>query len=183
MKKNLKQLLVSLEEQANGKANAEKEYVFYAKLDDFDILKDATHSEFQEQWSLKIDKSADNYCSGRIRIRKTVANGEVTYVQTIKTPITSPVNTGYGDDVAVPDASQNMLEVAINASEDAFAQFKLIADQGMIKTRYVFPINGTDLKFEVDAFHLPDGKMSEWVKNRSRGELSSGRNSCATVGF
>lgn len=164
MKRNLKQILIALEEQATGKASFEREYVFYAKLDDFSILKDATHSEFQEQWNLKIDKSADNYCFGRIRIRKTVANGETTYVQTIKTPVSSSSNVSDEGNIAVPDASQNMFEVAINASEDAFAQFKLIADQGMIKTRYVFPIKDTDLKFEVDVFHLPDGKLSEWVK-------------------
>lgn len=57
-----------------------------------------------------------------------------------------------------------MLEVATESSEDAFKQFKLIADQGMIKTRYTFPIDGTRLKFEVDVFHLPNGEKSEWVK-------------------
>jgi len=163
MKRNLKQLLIALEEQATGKATTEKEYVFYAKLSDPSILEKAAHVEHHEQWNLKIDKTADNYCSGRIRIRKTEENGKVTYVQTTKTHMKPPAGESNLSDVAVPDASQNMLEVAIEATEDAFKQFKMIADQGMKKTRYTFPIEGTDLKFEVDVF---DGQDSEtpWVK-------------------
>lgn len=164
MKRNLKELLIALEEQATGKANHEREYVFYAKLTDPSILEKASHVEEQEQWSIKIDKTDKNYCSGQIRIRRTDDNGKVSYVQTVKTPI-KPLQGDTGQsDTSVADASQNMLEVAIDASEDAFKQFKLIADQGMIKTRYTFPIEGTDLKFEVDVFHLANGEKSQWVK-------------------
>lgn len=164
MKRNLKQILIALEEQATGKANFEKEYVFYAKLTDPSILEKASHVEQQQQWSIKIDKTDKNYCSGQIRIRRTDDNGKVSYVQTVKTPI-KPLQGDTGQsDTSVADASQNMLEVAIDASEDAFKQFKLIADQGMIKTRYTFPIEGTELKFEVDVFHLANGEKSQWVK-------------------
>ena len=164
MKRNLKQLLVALEEQATGKASFEREYVFYAKLTDPSILEKASHVESQEQWSMNVEKTDKNYCSGRIRIRKTDDNGKISYVQTIKTPIKPMQADTEASDTTVPDASQNMLEVAIDASEDAFKQFKLIADQGMIKTRYSFPIEGTELKFEVDVFHLPNGEKSQWVK-------------------
>lgn len=164
MKRNLKQILIALEEQANGKANFEREYVFYAKLTDPSILEKASHVEQQQQWTLKIDKTDKNYCSGQIRIRRTDDNGKVSYVQTVKTPIKPTAPSVLGNDAAVPDASQNMLEVAIDASEDAFNQFKMIADQGMIKTRYTFPIEGTELKFEVDVFHLANGEKSQWVK-------------------
>lgn len=164
MKRNLKQLLIALEEQATGKMNFEKEYVFYAKLTDSSILEQASHKEEQEQWTLKIDKTDKNHCSGQIRIRRTDDNGKVSYVQTVKTPMKSLEGDSARSDATVPDASQNMLEVAIDASEDAFKQFKMIADQGMIKTRYTFPIEGTELKFEVDVFHLANGEKSQWVK-------------------
>lgn len=164
MKRNLKQLLIALEEQATGRATAEQEYVFYAKLSDPSILAKASHAEHHEQWNLKVDKTADNYCSGRIRIRKTEENGKVTYVQTTKTPMKPPAGESNLSGVTVPDASQNMLEVGIEVTEDAFKQFKMIADQGMIKTRYTFPIEGTELKFEVDVFHLPSGEKAQWVK-------------------
>lgn len=163
MRKNLKQLLVAMEEQATGKANFETEYVFYAKLADKGILEKAAHVETQEQWSLKIAKTDTNYASGTIRIRRTDDNGKISYVQTIKTPVKPLERDTEKSDAVVADASQNMLEVAIDASEDAFNQFKMIADQGMKKTRYTFPIEGTELKFEVDVF---DGQDSEtpWVK-------------------
>lgn len=164
MKKNLKQLIMAFEEQATGKANFEREFVFYAKLTDRSILEQASHVEEQEQWSLKIDKTDKNHCSGRIRIRRTDDNDKVSYIQTIKTPVKALERDAAATDTSVADASQNMLEVAIDASEDAFMQFKMIADQGMIKTRYTFPIEGTDLKFEVDVFHLANGEKSEWVK-------------------
>lgn len=164
MKRNLKQLLIALEEQATGKASFEREYVFYAKLTDPSILEKAGHVESQEQWSMNIEKTDKNYCSGRIRIRRTEEYGKVSYVQTVKTPIRPTSNDALASDTSVPDASQNMLEVATESSEDAFKQFKLVADNGMIKTRYTFPIDGTRLKFEVDVFHLPNGEKSEWVK-------------------
>ena len=164
MKRNLKQLLIAFEEQATGKASFEREYVFYAKLTDSSILEHATHKEEQEQWSIKIDKTDKNHCSGQIRIRRTDDNGKVSYVQTVKTPVKPLERDPESTDTSVADASQNMLEVATESSEDAFKQFKLIADNGMIKTRYSFPIEGTTLKFEVDVFHLPNGEKSQWVK-------------------
>lgn len=164
MKRNLKELLIAQEEQATGKVSFEKEYVFYAKLTDSSILENAAHVEDQEQWSLKIPKTDGNCCEGTIRIRKTVDNGKVTYVQTTKTPMRTVERSKEQSDTSVPDASQNLLEIGIEVTEDAFKQFKLLADQGMVKTRYIFPILGTDLKFEVDVFHLANGEKSQWVK-------------------
>jgi CYTH domain-containing protein len=163
MRKTLKQLMISLEEQATGKANFEREYVFYAKLADKSILDQAVHFEKHEQWALKIPKTDKNHSIATIRVRRTDDNGKVSYIQTVKTPI-GAVNRDTGNtNATAPNASQNMLEVANDSSEDAFKQFKLIADQGMKKTRYTFPIEGTDLKFEVDVF---DGQSGEtpWVK-------------------
>jgi CYTH domain-containing protein len=163
MRKNLKQLLVAMEEQATGKANFEREYVFYAKLSDKSILEKASHMEEQEQRSLKIAKTATNHASGTIRIRRTDDNGKISYIQTTKTPVKPLERDTEKSDTVVADASQNMLEVAIDASEDAFNQFKLIADHGMKKTRYTFPIEGTELKFEVDVFDGQD-EDAPWVK-------------------
>ena len=54
--------------------------------------------------------------------------------------------------------------MGLEATEDVFEMFKLMADQGMIKTRYNLPVEGTNLVFEVDRFVLPNGEFSEWVK-------------------
>jgi CYTH domain-containing protein len=163
MKKNLKQIMMALEEQASGKASFEREYVFYARLSDKRLLDKATHVETQEQWTVKIAKNDSNHASGTIRIRRTDDNDKVSYVLTIKTPVKPLERDTAKSDTVVADASQNMLEVAIDASEDAFEQFKMISEQGMKKTRYTFPIDGTDLKFEVDLF---DGQKDDkpWVK-------------------
>jgi len=55
-------------------------------------------------------------------------------------------------------------EIPIPASEDWFIGFQFLADQGMIKDRYHFPIVGTDLVWEVDCFPKEGGGYHEWVK-------------------
>jgi CYTH domain-containing protein len=57
-----------------------------------------------------------------------------------------------------------MREVALEATEDAFELFKRLSSNGMVKTRYCLPVEGSDLVLEVDRFKLPNGEYSEWVK-------------------
>lgn len=168
MKLNIFQLAskynFGLEDDSSGVASTEVEYVYYAKLKDPSILEKATHVEAQEQWNFKVAKTDKNAAEGRLRVRKTTIDGKVEYVLTIKTEqkalqaTTTQINTN------TLSASQNLREVGLEATEDVFEMFKLMADQGMIKTRYNLPVEGTDLVFEVDRFLLPNGEFSEWVK-------------------
>jgi CYTH domain-containing protein len=147
IKESLDEKIVSVDPVPDGKKFIEKEYVLYAKIENADILKSASNSIEQEQWEVKIPKVFENASGGRIRIRKTVKENNVSYIQTTKTK----VDTGE-------------MEVELLTTEDAFNQFKLLATSGMYKTRYFFPIENTNLKWEVDVFTLENGEQSRWVK-------------------
>lgn len=168
MRRNIYQLSQSyhlaMEDDSSGVASKEKEYVFYAKLSDPTVLDKATRVEQQEQWSFKVPKTDKNALEGRLRIRKTTVNGNVEYVLTMKTELKAPVASNEESNTSVAPPTQDMREVGLNASEDAFQMFKLMADNGMIKTRYVLPIEGSDMVFEVDRFILPNEEWSTWVK-------------------
>ena len=146
---------VALEEKSDGIAFKEIEYTYYARLSDLSDLKKAKSQEHQEQWELKFPKTDQNGGSGTIRIRKTIETGkEAEYVLTTKTAINKQ-----GD----------KLEVPIPATVAMFEQFKILSERGMVKDRYLFPIEGTDLVWEVDMFLKPKGKIGfgpyyDWVK-------------------
>ena len=155
---------LGMEDDSSGVASREPEYVFYAKLSDPTVLDKATHIEQQEQWSFKVPKTDKNAAEGRIRIRKTTVDSKTEYVLTMKTDLKAPVASNGENNTSVAAPTQNMREVGLNASEDAFQMFKLMSDQGMIKTRYVLPVEGSDMTFEVDRFILPNQEWSTWVK-------------------
>lgn len=139
----------------DGKTFAERERVLYARLKDFVVLSQlATSIDRQEQWDVKVAKSAKNLSKGCIRVRKVVAvddkrKGEpVQYVHNTKTE----------------ENPHSRKEVPLPATEDAFNNHKLLADSGMLKDRFHIPAKGTDLIFEVDVFFKEDGTFQEWVK-------------------
>ena len=134
-------------ELPTGEAFIEKEYVLYAKIQDPTVLDRAESFTIQEQWEIKIPKTFENASSGRIRIRRNDNNGIVSYILTTKTKL-----------------KEGEKEIELVASEDAFKQFKVLAGSGMHKKRYIYPIEGTDLKWEVDVFFLEDLQMSPFVK-------------------
>jgi len=146
---------ISFEEIADGKAFKEIEHTFYARLDDFDQLKKAISFEHQEQWELKFPRTDKNAGNGSIRVRKTVVgNSPEEYVLTVKT-----VLNGDGDKMEVP----------IPTTKAMFDQFRVLSEKGMKKDRYFFPIEGSDLRWEVDVFHSPGndvaaGQYCPWVK-------------------
>lgn len=131
----------------NGEAFIEKEYVLYAKIHDPAVLEKAESFVIHEQWEIKIPKTFENASSGRIRVRRIDNNGIVNYVFTTKTKL-----------------KEGEKEVELIASEDAFKQFKVLASSGMHKKRYFYPIEGTELKWEIDVFFLEDMQMSPFVK-------------------
>lgn len=143
---------IGLEEAKDGKAVREKEHVVYGRLPDMNDLKKASGMEHQEQWQIKVDKTEKNAAKGRIRVRKTVTkDGAVEYVNTTKVEVGE---TASGDNIEVP----------IPTTEGNFLQFRFLAEEGMIKDRYFFPVPDSDLVWEVDVFKKPNGEYYDWVK-------------------
>lgn len=126
----------------------EQEYVFYVRITNFKQLENAAHAEKHEQWQIKIPSTDDNAGSGSIRARKvTSADGTISY------EITTKSKTKKGN-----------IETTVPTTEENFTQIAFMANSGMRKDRYTFPIPNSDLSFEVDVF--PDGKAGyyTWAK-------------------
>ena len=97
---------------------------------------------------IQVPQSARNGGDGVIRIRRTSRADEpantAQYVLTTKVRLTDGTNS----------------EVAIATTEDNFRQFRVLAETGMHKDRYTYPVQegqlpasmGHDLKWEVDFF-------------------------------
>lgn len=140
----------ALEEASDGKANKELEYEFYARLVNPEELKQAQAVEEHEQWEIQVPRTDKNSLGGKLRIRKTIKGEGAApeFVLTTKTKM----------------ADGSSIEVPVPTTEDNFLQFKYLSEGGMKKTRYVFPIEGSDKIWEVDVFHKPGGGHWEWVK-------------------
>jgi hypothetical protein len=126
----------------------EQEYVFYVRITNFKQLENAAHAEKHEQWQIKIPSTDDNAGSGSIRARKvTSADGTVSYELTTKSK-----------------TKKGNIETTVPTTEENFTQIAFMANSGMRKDRYTFPIPNSDLSFEVDVF--PDGKAGyyTWAK-------------------
>lgn len=145
----------------DGKTFVEKERVIYARISDFEQLASkAKSADHQEQWGLKIPKTDKNFAEGQVRVRAITPLA-------IRDGQRLPVPTEGAQYVYTVKAKQGMghnLEAPIPATADAFEIFKRIAENGMIKDRYHFPVEGTPLVYEIDVFLKPDGSYHEWVK-------------------
>jgi len=139
---------LSQEALDSPKTILEQEYVFYVRITNFKQLENAAHAEKHEQWQIKIPSTDENAGSGSIRARKvTSADGTVSYELTTKSK-----------------TKKGNIETTIPATEENFTQIAFMANSGMRKDRYTFPIPNSDLSFEVDVF--PDGKAGyyTWAK-------------------
>lgn len=141
------------------KPHREDEIVFYAKMSNPDGLKLASFKEKHEQWEIKTQK-------GKVRVRKTSKDGlEPTYEMTFKKK-----SKNAGIDGAIEQT---------NAIDEAtFENFHQIANTGMIKDRYKFPVTSVQIKtasgvhdieisdcfYEVDVFFNPDDTYNLYVK-------------------
>ncbi len=155
---------ISMEEEATGQAIKEIEHVYYGRLANAADLQKAASSEHQEQWEIKVPHTEENAGDGCIRIRKTITSGgQPEYTLTTK------VKTGNEGD---------KIELTIPTTEQNFTQFKILSESGMRKDRYFFPVEGTELVWEVDMFYAPGAEVGsaqylDWckvdleVKNRS----------------
>ena len=155
-------LKYSPEGAVDGESRIEREVVYHAILEDKSFLESAAKKELQEQWEIKIEKTEPsvtprNLSSGRLRVRK-INDGE-------KYVFCSKCKNGDHQD-----------EVELESTEDQFHQFANMSTGGMLKTRYYFPIEGTEgsfpegefdgkLVWEIDVFKKhPDEPDQEWVK-------------------
>lgn len=140
---------VALEaEDGSGKAQIETEFVAYGKLDDLQQLLKAATVEHQDQWEIRLPKTDRNAAGGRMRVRKTMnAQGEIAY------RFCNKITAGKGN---------SQIEVILEATLDSFEQFKRMAEKGMIKERFTFPVegrsraDGSPLTWEVDLFYKPE---------------------------
>lgn len=137
----LSHLQLGLENLEDGKASREKEYVWYGRLTNPEALSKAASQETQKQSAIKGK-------GGTIRVRETIAMGQVRYTLTAK------AYSGRGD----------AQEVSTPVSKDLHETFKAISGESMDKIRYTFPIEGSELKWEVDVFIDAQGNPKEWVK-------------------
>lgn len=141
---------LGMEERADGKAEKEIEFTIYARMPDMSQLNGAKSKEHQEQWEVRVAGTDKNAGEGSMRVRKTVIEGaDPVYTRATKIPY---------------NATNDKIEVPMPSNEDEFLAFGYLAEQGMIKDRFHFPIMGTELVWEVDCFPKPDGGYHEWVK-------------------
>ena len=146
--------LLSLEGKTpDGTVQLEREFVYYGKIVDIADLASASEHEEQEQWELRVPRSENSLYFGSIRVRRSVYSRDpetAHYVLTMKS---------LKDDVSGKD------EVELPATEGMFEMIKRLATGGSIKTRYLFPIEGTDYKWEVDVYATNgEGGLSDWCK-------------------
>lgn len=153
--RNIFQLALEAE-KLTSEAEAEIEYVVYARIPDFGILHRALGSESQEQWEIKIMHSVGNAGAGRIRVRKTADKNGITYALTLKVR----QNGKREDGLITPQVD---ISHAIACDQQTLEIMKNLSEGGMIKERYFFPTDH-GLTWEVDVFLKPDGTRFDWVK-------------------
>lgn len=151
MRKNL--LAIATENVAAEAMSVEMEYVLYAKLSDLEVLKRASSFESQEQYEIKGDPR-DSLGGFRMRARKTITEQQTKFVCCGKAVLTK----------STPDQPERRAEQECACDADFFELMKACASKGFSKTRYFYPIEGTDLVWELDRFQKADGTFSDWVK-------------------
>lgn len=140
---NILNIALGLESIADGQKRQELEYTFYGKLDDMSVLETekVTSKEEHEQYFIPVE--SDNIGMRIRRINLT------NYVMTVK---------------ARRDGVKGKEEVEQEISEDMFNLLRETATAGYKKTRYIIPVDGTDLKWEVDVFKDAVEQVVSWIK-------------------
>ncbi|MCK9234768.1 MAG: hypothetical protein M0R77_00475 [Gammaproteobacteria bacterium] len=140
-----KKLSLSLETISEG-TSVERELEIYALLDDLSVLTQADAVEQQEQFSI-VPVIGEGH-KGSTRVRKTINKDGTTFIHTTKVRQTDGSN----------------LETEEETTEDMFNAYKALANDGLIKDRFFFPVKGHDLLWEVDVFPQDNGEYAQWVK-------------------
>lgn len=126
-----------------GKTELEVEFTIYAELQDLRVLQQAVTKEVQQQVNISLDTDTEI----RQRIRSI---NDKRWILTTK----EPAERGFGNLETECDISKDMFGTLMRATKE-----KLV-----VKTRYFFPIAGTNLQWEVDVFHTKAGSEHPWVK-------------------
>ena len=153
-KQHRQHVAAEAESSGTGSMTKETEYAIYARLTDFTQLQKAASVEEQEQWMIRLEKTDKNAASGSIRVRRVqVKDADPQYLICTKTKLK-----------AEAEGASTSAEVEIPTTEENFIQFRFLADQGMLKHRYCFPILGSERCWEVDVYPDGNGGYHEWVK-------------------
>lgn len=140
-----KTLSIALEEQTTGVKQDEIEDVYYARIKTPAQLEKADSKIEQKQSNVR-----GKLKGSQIRVRMATVDGVTKYILTGKKPQTNH--------------PQALDEVSSEVSSDMFDIFLAVSGEYQHKTRYEFPIEGTDLKWEVDVFFNSKGEVCEWCK-------------------
>ena len=153
-------LNVSAEALSELPGGTECEYVFFYKLTNPSQLFKATEIIEQEQYQMVLPVPEGSNYKGWLRVRKEKLKADTEAHHTLTLKVSEEGVSG-----------RKELEVGI---DEAFHEcFKVICAEGMHKTRFVLPIEGTEgqgpngaaLKWEVDVFDDPEAEGAEhWVK-------------------
>lgn len=142
---------VSLSLEDGAGSGREIERVYYARLSDVSQLSRAQRSETHFQWERRVYNKAGEVI-GTERSRE-IDDGE-HYEYTIK----------------VRDGQPGVDEHTLGSSKEMHQVMRQLAERGLSKIRYCFPVKtnaageSIDLVWEIDAFVLPDGSLDPWVK-------------------
>ena len=128
------------EEIADGQVHKELEYAIYGKVLDFSPLERAEKKIIQRQSGFVLPH-------GIIRVRKSIDEGVVSYVETMKLFL-----AGGGRDELPTACSQKQHEFFMKATGESTD-----------KTRHIFDA-GNGLKWEVDIFTDLDGNFKPYCK-------------------
>jgi hypothetical protein len=141
-------------EDVSGKLSAEIEYMFYARVTSPETLLNALCLDIQEQWGIWQDKTDKNAGSGSSRVRKVIhkpiINGQFDNINTTEQIVQT---------TKLKRSDGSSLEVSVETTQDALTAFRVLAESGMIKHRYRFPVPNMELVWEVDMFVEPGESM------------------------
>jgi hypothetical protein len=157
---NLAQLAYEIQDIAPGQVSQETEYVFYARLENPQILVNAIHHEAHVQAQVVL-QAPDGDKSSRLRIRRTRTYvtatsdewNEQVYVQTLKL-----------DRRSSSGGIKASTEISDPVSAQMFMALLPAAKTCMVKHRYVLPVQGRSYHWEIDRFVLQSGEFSPWCK-------------------
>ena len=136
-----------------GRKDQENEYVYYARVDNPEQVKQLGTSVTQDQWQIKIPRTDKNRSGGSIRVRRIIEDGQERFVRTIK--LSGPQGT---------DGLQKAQELTMPSNLAEFECFRDLAESGMHKDRVTIPTGQPGLTWEVDLFIMADGSYAPWCK-------------------
>jgi hypothetical protein len=160
---------LAAENEVVPSSNPETELTFYAKITDFEGLKQCLTHEHQEQVRVK---TVNKYTGkkGSVRVRKTLKpDGTINFVLTTKVEIPDDKDDGV----------YSSMETNTVILEEQYNAFKSICSEVMAKDRYYFKTSSVTFKdassdlvievpslgFEVDVFKRSNSEeYSQWCK-------------------